>query len=75
MINLGAQNVAIVDPSKYHYYQPGWTLVGGGIEKAETMCKLEKDQIPKNVDYIASRATVFDPDQNIVQLDSGEKVN
>ena len=24
-------NIAIVEPSEKHYYQPGWTLVAGGI--------------------------------------------
>lgn len=23
-------NIAIIDPAKNHYYQPLWTLVGGG---------------------------------------------
>ena len=55
-------------------YQPGWTLVGGGVEKAENMCRLEKDQIPKNVDFFQNKASVFDPDQNSVELDNGKKV-
>jgi sulfide:quinone oxidoreductase len=24
-------NIAIIDPSEKHYYQPAWTLVGAGI--------------------------------------------
>ncbi len=24
-------NIAIIDPADVHYYQPGWTFVGGGI--------------------------------------------
>ena len=26
-------NLVIIDPAETHYYQPGWTMVGGGIFK------------------------------------------
>ena len=26
-----ALDVAILEPAREHYYQPGWTLVGGGV--------------------------------------------
>lgn len=71
---IGAENVAIVDPAKNHYYQPGWTLVGGGIEKAEKMCRPQIDQIPKNVDFFQVKASDFDPDQNSVGLADGQKI-
>ena len=28
---IGGRHLAIVEPSTTHYYQPLWTLVGGGI--------------------------------------------
>ncbi len=34
------------------------------------MCKLEKDQIPKNVDFFEYKASAFDPDENIVKLEN-----
>ena len=27
--------IALIDPSNDHYYQPGWTMVGGGVFDAE----------------------------------------
>ena len=39
------------------------------------MCRLEKDQIPTGVDFFQKKASVFDPDQNTVELDDGTKVN
>ncbi|XP_008288998.1 sulfide:quinone oxidoreductase, mitochondrial-like, partial [Stegastes partitus] len=29
---MGAENVAVVEPSEMHYYQPIWTLVGAGAK-------------------------------------------
>ena len=26
-------NITIIEPASEHYYQPGWTMVGGGIFK------------------------------------------
>ena len=30
-----ALDIAILEPSGDHYYQPGWTLVGGGVFSLE----------------------------------------
>jgi len=39
------------------------------------MCRLQKDQIPKNVDFFNQKASIFDPEQNSVKLADGKKVN
>ena len=38
LLNTGRfqqDDIAIVDPSDWHHYQPGWTLVGGGLKTKE----------------------------------------
>jgi NADPH-dependent 2,4-dienoyl-CoA reductase/sulfur reductase-like enzyme len=37
--NEGLKNVTIVDPSQKHYYQPLWTLVGGGLANGDASVK------------------------------------
>ena len=72
---FGAGNVAIIEPSKFHYYQPGWTLAGGGIKKPEAFTRNEEDLIPKGCDWINTKVNGFDPENNTVILDDNKKVN
>lgn len=72
---LGANNVAVVDGSEWHYYQAGWTLVGGGLKTADQVRKSQKGLITNGVDWIKSNAASFDPENNSVILDDGKKIN
>jgi sulfide:quinone oxidoreductase len=38
--------IAIIDPSESHYYQPAWTLVGGGTFNIKDTIKTESSVIP-----------------------------
>ncbi len=66
--------VAIVEPSRKHYYQPLWTLVGGGIFPKEASERDEADFIPQGVEWIVDTVSEFQPDQNAVKLSSGKVV-
>ncbi len=64
-------DIAIVDPTNKHYYQPAWTLVGGGaFDIAKTM-RSEASVMPEGVHWIQQKATGFVPAQNRVTLDNG----
>lgn len=67
--------VTIIEPSEKHYYQPLWTLVGGGIVTKETTERAEKDYIPPGATWIKEKVATFLPDQNAVVTVSGEKVD
>ena len=68
-------DIAIIEPSDKHYYQPAWTLVGGGEYKAEDTVKPEASCIPKGVTWIQDYAAEFDPDNNIVKTRQGKQVH
>ena len=57
-------DVAIIEPSDKHYYQPLWTLVGGGVFKPEESGRDEADLIPYGVEWIKDRVESFDPNSN-----------
>ena len=60
--------IAIVEPSDLHWYQPGFTLVGAGIFTRQQTERREETLIPKGVRWIKKAATEFLPDQNAVRL-------
>ena len=61
-------NIAIIEPSEEHYYQPGWTMVGAGVFDAETTMRKTAAVIPKSVKWIKTPASTFDPENNQVSL-------
>jgi len=64
-------DIAVIDPSEKHYYQPLWTLVGGGVTKKEVTEKREADLIPRGVTWIRDAVIAFEPAENRVRLRSG----
>ncbi|KAM3663363.1 sulfide:quinone oxidoreductase, mitochondrial isoform X1 [Ammospiza nelsoni] len=72
---VGAENVAVVEPSKTHYYQPLWTLVGGGAKQLAASARPTESLIPSGVEWIKSQVTALNPDKNYVCLENDIKVS
>ncbi|MBY5933958.1 TIGR01244 family phosphatase [Tateyamaria omphalii] len=62
-------SIAIIDPADIHYYQPGWTMVGGGIFEASQTAKTMGSLIPRGVRWIQAAVAAFEPADNAVILD------
>jgi sulfide:quinone oxidoreductase len=62
-------SIAIIDPADIHYYQPGWTMVGGGVFEASQTAKTMGSLIPRGVKWIKSAVAAFEPENNVVILD------
>ena len=62
-------SIAIIDPADIHYYQPGWTMVGGGIFEASQTAKTMGSLIPRGVKWIKAAVAAFEPKNNAVILD------
>ncbi|MBO0349128.1 NAD(P)/FAD-dependent oxidoreductase [Phormidium pseudopriestleyi FRX01] len=69
-----ALDIAIIEPSDIHYYQPGWTLTGGGVFQIEHTRKRQKDVMPKGVTWIKDKAVKLNPDGNTVITASGIEI-
>jgi sulfide:quinone oxidoreductase len=67
----GYTDIGVIEPSEKHYYQPLWTLVGGGQAKASTSERTEQSVMPKHATWIKKAAESFDPDNNLVTCSDG----
>lgn len=68
-------DIAIIEPSEEHYYQPGWTMVGAGVFDAEFTRRTEAQVMPDGVSWIRASASGFAPDENKVLLCDGSEVH
>lgn len=64
-------DVAVIEPSDEHFYQPAWTLVGGGLFDADKTRRPEAKVMPKGAAWIKKAAASFDPENNTVTTDDG----
>ncbi len=69
-----ALDIAIIEPSEEHYYQPLWTLVGGGVFKKEKSLRKTVDYIPKGVKWIKDFVASFSPASNFITTKSGDQI-
>jgi sulfide:quinone oxidoreductase len=67
-------DIAILEPSDRHYYQPIWTLVGAGVFQKESSLRAEADYIPEGVTWIRDAVAEFDPKGNAVKTRGGERI-
>lgn len=63
--------IGIIEPSDKHYYQPAWTLVGGGTFDISKTVRPEASVIPEGVKWIKAAATAIHPESNLVDTSNG----
>lgn len=67
-------DIAIIEPAEFHYYQPGWTMVGAGVFQAESTRVRMSDVMPSRVTWIKQAASGFAPESKEVVLGDGSAV-
>lgn len=67
-------DIAIIEPSDKHYYQPAWTLVGAGVFNMKNTIHNEADVMPKEVKWLKQKAVSFQPEANTITLDNSDTV-
>ncbi|HXS06319.1 MAG TPA: FAD/NAD(P)-binding oxidoreductase [Rhizomicrobium sp.] len=69
-----AADIAIIEPSETHYYQPAFTLVGAGAYDLARTRRSTDSLLPSGIARIKAAASKFDPERKTVELSSGETV-
>lgn len=67
-------DIALIEPADVHYYQPGWTMVGGGIFSPAVTARTMASLIPTGVCWIKDAVAAFEPDRNTVILEGHQTV-
>lgn len=67
-------DLAIIEPAARHHYQPGWTMVGGGVFRPEVTSKPMAEVMPQFVSWYQKAVTAVDQDNNQVVLDDGSAI-
>lgn len=66
-------NIGIIEPSVKHYYQPAWTLVGGGVYDIKKTVRPEKSVIPEGAVWVQDRVTMLKPAENKLHCETGNE--
>ncbi|MGN8120649.1 FAD-dependent oxidoreductase [Pseudomonas sp. 22082] len=66
--------ITVIEPSTLHYYQPAWTLVGGGAFDAKDTARPMNKVMPRQATWIQAAVTGIDPDQRRLTLNDQRSV-
>src|SRR5271168_3372497 len=61
-------DIAIVEPSSDHYYQPAFTLVGAGVYPLSRTRRADEGLVPVGARRSHDSARTFEPEKNTVHL-------
>ena len=70
----GQTDIAVVEPSDRHFYQPLWTLVGAGVVSADSTARSESKYIPRGVRWIQEAVVEIAPEVNKLTTRSGMEI-
>jgi len=71
--NVRPTDIRIFEPAEYHYYQPGWTMIGFNMIEPRISQKKMEDVIPEQSHWTKERVVKIDPTKNILMTDKGHE--
>ena len=72
---LEGARITIIDGREQHLYQPGWTLVAGGIWPMERAVLHNNSRYhPRGIEWVKDYVAEFDPTANTVVTRGGQRI-
>ncbi|MDM8194051.1 NAD(P)/FAD-dependent oxidoreductase [Pseudomonas koreensis] len=68
-------NITVIEPSSEHYYQPAWTLVGGGAFDVKDTVRPMSKVMPRQATWIQASVSAIDPQSRQLTLDDQRTVS
>ncbi|XP_031625922.1 sulfide:quinone oxidoreductase, mitochondrial [Contarinia nasturtii] len=72
---FGKNECIILEPANDHYYQPMFTMIGGGMKTLSQVRRSMASVLPKKAKWIQDAAVRFDPDDNEVITKQGHIIS
>ena len=66
--------ITLIEPNDQHYYQPAWTLVGGGAYDVRKTVRPMSQVIPRGATWIKAAVVEVRPDSRCLRLSTGQNV-
>ncbi|KAB0503350.1 NAD(P)/FAD-dependent oxidoreductase [Pseudomonas lini] len=67
--------ITVIEPDSQHYYQPAWTLVGGGAYAVKNTARPMSSVMPRQATWLQASVTDIAPDSKQLTLDDGRTVS
>ena len=67
-------DIVVIEPRYKHFYQPGFTMVGGGVFSPTQPQTFTKKVMPDGVRWIEAAVASFEPERNQVILEDGSRL-
>lgn len=72
---LRYDDITIIDPSTDHHYQPGYTLIAGGVLEPAEIVRPTRSLLPGDVKWLQDSVTELNPENNFVVTRENGKIS
>jgi sulfide:quinone oxidoreductase len=67
-------DITIIEPNEIHHYQPGYTMIAGGVFTADEVTKPNIDLIPRGVTWVKDKVVELNPESNCLDTQKSGKI-